>query len=131
MDTVLDDLYTFLNANTSGLFISNGRLIDTPSTCIALIEILGFEPPAETFGSRVNIERPQIQIVSRAGKHDYKTARDNAETVYAAIRQASTTISGTKYFNLAIRSSPHFQGEDDNSRYVITFTVDAWKEPNA
>jgi len=136
MAHILDDLAAYLDTNTSaftlGQNLFKGRFgPDFPSTCVVLFEILGFEPPAETYGSAVNIERPQIQVVSRAGADAYKVARTNSETAYKVFREASTSIGGVKYHLLDIRSSPHYLGEDDNSRHMITFTIDVWKEPSS
>lgn len=140
MPNVLDDLAVFINAASSafkiGSTLNKGRIPDSPEICITLIEVLAFEPPFDTFGpsGSFNWERPQIQIVSRGGQHDYKTARDNAETVYKIVRNVyntTTGINGTKYHYIAPRSSPHYQGEDDNSRHLITFTIDVWKEPSS
>lgn len=141
MPGVVDDLAAFINAANSSFTIggklSKGRMPDSPDEVVALIEILGFEPPTETFGasgSFSQIERPQIQVLSRGPKDDYETARTNSETVYKILRsvyESSTGINGTKYFMIQIRSSPHFQGEDDNSRYHISFTADCWKSPSS
>jgi len=140
MASVLDDLAIYIHAQSTTFTIGGklwkGRVPDTPDECVALIEILGFEPPAETFGpsGSFNWERPQIQVISRAGRDAYKTARTNAETVYKILRSVhnnTTGINGTKYHLLSIRSSPYYQGEDDNSRHMISFTVDVWKDPSS
>jgi hypothetical protein len=136
MATVMDDIATYLAANTTvfalGTNLFKGRFgPDMPSTCVCLQEILGFEPPAETYGSKVNVERPQIQIISRAGTNAYNTARSNAETAYKVLREATTSIGGVKYYLLDIRSTPHYLGEDDNSRHMIAFTIDVWKSPSS
>lgn len=141
MANTLDDLTTYLASQMStswvaGTNIFAGRIPNSPDTCIALIEILGFEPPAETFGASgsFNIERPQIQVVSRAGQKDYQVARTNAETAYQSLRSKYGTLStssGVNYHLLAIRSSPHYEGEDENSRHIITFTVDVWKDAHS
>ena len=139
--STLDDLTTYLadqmsTSWTAGTNIFAGRLPNSPDTCIALIEILGFEPPAETFGAsgtNFNIERPQIQVVSRAGQKDYQEARTNAETAYQSLRSKYGTLStssGVNYHMLQIRSSPYYQGEDENSRHIISFTIDVWKQPH-
>jgi hypothetical protein len=137
----IDDIASYLADQMStgwavGTNIFKGRMPDTPDTCIALIEVLGFEPPAETFGASgsFNWERPQIQIVSRAGKLDYETARTNSETAYQKLRSVYGTLStssGVEFHLLDIRSSPYYQGEDDNSRHILSFTVDVWKDPHA
>jgi hypothetical protein len=134
--TVLDDVASYLDDNTSAFTLNTnlfkGRFgANFPSTCICVQEILGFEPPAETYGSTVNIERPQIQVISRAGANAYKDARVNAETAYKVLREATTSINGVKYFLLDIRSTPYYLGEDDNSRHMVGFTVDVWKAPSS
>jgi hypothetical protein len=141
MPSTLTDLTKYLadqmsTSWTAGENIFSGRLPNEPDTCIALIEILGFEPPAETFGASgdgFNMERPQIQVVSRAGKKDYEVARTNAETAYQKLRSKYGTLStssGVNYHLLRIRSSPYYQGEDENSRHIMSFTIDVWKDPH-
>ncbi|MHA2046599.1 MAG: phage tail terminator protein, partial [Candidatus Thorarchaeota archaeon] len=137
---VLDDLALYINSQNSSFTIGGslwkGRLPDTPSTVIALVEVLGFEPPTETFGASgsFNWERPQIQVLSRAGKNEEQLSRDNSETIYKILRnlyQSTTGINGTKYHLVGVRSSPHYQGEDDNSRHYYTFTLDVMKDPSS
>lgn len=137
--TVLRDMANYLaNQSTSWIAGTNlfaGFLPDKPNTCIALIEVLGFEPPAETMGgSDVNVERPQIQVVSRSEQMDYETARTNSKWAYKTLRNKLSTAlgstSGTHYLAILPRTSPYYQGEDDNARHVITFTLDVWKEPS-
>lgn len=138
MGNVLDDLAIYITAQstlfTMGASLVKGRLPDKPTTCVALIEGLSFEPPIETFGASGSfggMERPQIQIVSRGGPNDYKKARDNSEAVFKIVRSVyntSTGINGTKYHMIKVRSTPYYQGEDDNSRHIISFTVDVWKD---
>ncbi len=117
--------------------LHKGRLPDAQATVVALIELLSFEPPIETFGASGSFggwERPQIQVLSRSSSNDYLTARNNAETVYKILRSVyntSTGINGTKYHYIQPRSSPYYQGEDDNSRHMITFTIDVWKDTSS
>lgn len=137
MARVLDDIASYINSQNSsfveGTNLFGGRLPDSPDTVICLVEPLGFEPPAETFGASgsFNWERPQIQVLSRAPKNDYETARTNSETVYKILRSVYGTINGTKYHLIIPRSTPYFQGEDDNSRLMLSFTLDIIKDPSS
>lgn len=111
-------------------------MADKPSTCVALIETLGLESPNETFGATgsFNWERPQIQVVSRAGRDDYLTARKNAETVYKILRNQyndSTGINGTKYHLIKPRTPPHYNGQDENFRHEMTFILDIMKDTSS
>ena len=138
MANVLDDLAVYITSQsssfTTGGNLFKGRLPDTPTTCAVLLETLSFEPPIETYGPSGSFggwERPQIQIITRGGQNDYKTARDNAETLFKIVRSVyntTTGINGTKYHMIKVRSTPYYQGEDDNSRHLISFTIDVWKE---
>ena len=110
-----------------------GFMPDKPNECIAILEPLGFEPPAETMGSAdINVERPQIQIVSRGPANDYETPRRNINWAYKNLRNlVSTSLgSGTHYLYIGTRSSPYYQGEDENSRHFLVFTLDVWKHPS-
>lgn len=139
MARVIEDLCVYIAANTTfveGDNLWGGRLPPSPDTVICLFEPLGFEPPTETFGASGNFgwERPQVQVISRAAKNDYPTARDNSEIIYKVLRsvyEATTGINGTKYHMIIPRSTPYFQGEDDNSRLMISFTCDVWKDPSS
>jgi hypothetical protein len=142
MATVLDDLGAYLSTAlgtswTVGGNIFLGTIPDSVDTCISLIETLTFEP-IDTFGTTAGdanlakIERPQIQVISRATQHDYETARTNSELAYKQLHGTyKLTQSGTLYLAIIARSTPHYQGEDNNSRHMITFTLDVWKEPNS
>jgi hypothetical protein len=142
MGNVLDDLAIYINSQNSSFTIgdtlSKGRYgARSPATCVALIEVISFEPPIDTFGASGSFggwERPQIQVLSRSSKYDYQTARTNAETVYKILRSVyntTTGINGTNYHYIKVRSSPYYQGEDDNSRHLISFTVDCWKDTSS
>lgn len=139
MGNVLDDLAVYINSQNSS-FTVGGTLLkgtfgdNSPSTCNVLFEIIAFEPPIDIFGPSGTFggwERPQIQVISRSSSLDYKTARDNSETLFKILRSVYSTttgINGTKYHYIKARSTPYYQGEDDNSRHMITFTVDCWKD---
>lgn len=118
---------------TEGRNIFLGFMPDKPNECIAVIDVLGFEPPAETMGrSDINVERPQIQIACRGPANDYQTPRLNAKWAYKNLRNLVSTSLGsdTHYLYIGTRSSPYYQGEDENSRHFVGFTLDVWKEPS-
>lgn len=139
MGNVLDDLAIYINSQNSsftvGGTLQKGRFgANSPATCNALLEVLAFEPPIDTFGASGSFggwERPQIQVLSRSSSLDYEAARNNSETLYKILRSVYGTINGTKYHYIQARSSPHYQGEDDNSRHMITFTIDCWKDTSS
>ena len=135
MGNVIDDLAVYINSQSSsftpGVKLQGGMMLDTPSTCVAILEVLGMPSPNDTFGS-YNWERPQIQVISRAGRDDYLTARNNAETVYKMLRNKhSTTINGTKYHNMSPRTPPYYNGQDENFRHELTFMLDIIKDPSS
>jgi hypothetical protein len=137
MANVLDDLATHIAANTSFVVdtsLFKGSFPDTPDTCITLVEIIGDEP-IETMSPSLGgfrIERPTIQVVSRAGSNDYKTARDNAETVYKKVHNiVETDLSGTRYHLVEALQPPYNIDRDKNGRWWVGFNCNVMKAPNA
>jgi hypothetical protein len=133
IEEIGDWLASQSTAWTAGTNLFLGFLPDKPDTCLALVDVLGFEHPAETMGNAdVNVERPQVQVLARGPANDIETPKLNIGRAYKLLRnRTSTSLGGnTHYLRIGARSSPYSDGEDNNSRYIETFTLDVWKEPS-
>jgi hypothetical protein len=112
------------NLGTLGQTIFLSIMPDTPDVCTAVYEYAG-QSPLDTFGASVNIalDRPNIQVMTRAGRNDYVTARDRAVNVRNALaRVSNTTLSGIQVLRLAPASAINSIGNDDKDRPLVTIT---------
>ncbi len=77
-------------------------------------------------------QRPTAQVVVRA--KDYVVARLKAEEVYNALGGANGlynfTLNGVKYKSLTPRTEPIDTGFDENNRLMISFNIDAERQPS-
>jgi len=134
MATVLDDIAVHLQTQSLGTIGTNlfkGYMPDTPDVCVAIIELSGDNPidtMAPSLGT-INIDRPALQILCRAGQDDYSAARVKAEAAYRALHNlVDTTVNGIRYLNIDATRPPAPIDRDENSRWVIGFEIDVWKE---
>jgi len=136
MATVTDDLHTYLSAQFPAETIRTGFLPTDPDQVIGIIERPGGEPPAETFvgrgrGPTLHMELPNIQIIVRTPKDQYKASRDLADLVFHAVHNlVGITISGTRYAVIEATQSPYNIGIDEQGRWLIGFGLRCWKRPN-
>jgi hypothetical protein len=96
------------------------RMLPDPDVSVAVYEYAG-RPPIETMKAGLAIEQPSLQVVVRAGRDDYPTARDKAE----AIRQSlclvtDQTLSGLRVLRIMPRSSVNPIGLDDKDRPMLS-----------
>lgn len=118
--TVLEAVGAYLQANGHGTLGTNmfyGRMPDAPDVCIGIYEYEGLQPQ-ETFNDgKFGIEMPRIQIVARASREDYPTARDAA--VAARDRLAAVldqTLSGYRVLRIQAVGGVIPLGYDSNDR---------------
>lgn len=120
MATVIESIAAYLQTNNQGTLGTNmfiGRMPDAPDVSICLYEYEG-QAPMENFGAGAfSIEQPRIQIVCRATREDYPTARDKAVAIrdlLAAITEQ--TISGKRILRVQALGSIVPLGYDTNDR---------------
>lgn len=109
----------------STLFLS--LMPDTPDVCVAVYEYEGLVP-LDTFGASVTValDRPQIQVMTRATRNDYVTARDKAVDVRNSLAKISNTnISGIQILRIAPNSAINPIGLDEKDRPLVTITFTA------
>jgi hypothetical protein len=129
---ILEALGDYLVTNNKGALGSTiflGKMPASPDYCITVYEYEGV-PPKESFGTAAfDIDMPRIQVVVRAARDDYPTARDAAESIrqlFASI--TNLTISSTKVLRVASIGSTLPLGLDDKDRPRISANFQAYVE---
>lgn len=106
------------------LFI--GILPDQPDRCVAIYEYAGAAPLEVMVDETATLERPSIQVLVRAGRNDYPTARMLAGSVQATLSAiANETIDGERFLRVHTLSSVNALGTDDNDRPMFSLALQA------
>lgn len=109
---------------TLGTNIFLSIMPDTPDLCTAVYEYAG-QSPLDTFGASVNIalDRPNVQVMTRASRNEYVAARDRAVNVRNALAKVSNVnLSGIQVLRIAPASAINHIGLDEKDRPLITIT---------
>lgn len=131
MATVLEAIGSYIDTNSADLSLGTNlflsKMPESPDFCVAVFEYEGL-PPIETFGaSGFVIDRPSVQVMVRAGREDYVTARDKAATLRGLISQISNaSVSGIGILRVASMGSIVPLGTDELERPLIVFNVDCF-----
>ena len=129
--TVLEAVGSYIDSNSATLTIGTNlflaKMPDTPDLCVAVYEYQGFAP-METFGSQgFEVDRPSIQVVVRATRDDYPTARNLAQDLRILLAALTdTTVNGLRVVRLASNGSVLSLGVDDLDRPRIAFNLDCF-----
>jgi hypothetical protein len=132
MPTILESIGDYLQ-NTSSAFGAHasqgtlgttlflGTLPESPDVCTAVYENSG-TPPAFTMGSGViAIDYPMLQIISRATREDYPTARDKIEVIRNLLASITdVTISGVHVLRIEPMGSVNPLGIDPKQRPLLS-----------
>lgn len=99
----------------TNLFI--GLMPNDPDAMLAIYEYAG-SPPLEVLVSNdATIERPSVQVMARAGRNDYPTARALIEAARDSLTAITDeTISGVRFLRVTQISSINALGVDENDR---------------
>lgn len=129
MSTILEAIGDYLQAQSEGTLgtsIFLGRMPDTPDACVCVYESAG-SLPEMTFGAAgIAIDRPIIQIICRAGRDDYPTARDKATSIRNKLSPlVNTTLSGIKVMRLEPTGSVNPIGPDEKDRPLVSMNFQA------
>lgn len=125
---LLDDMCDFLTTGgmTSSIIFAG---VSPPhgDTVVTVYETGGL-PPVHTMGHGVGfVERPQVQVVSRAST--YATARQNAQVAFQLLDgMPRRQINGTWYLYAEAVQSPFLIGRDAQERVQVAFNVNIIKE---
>lgn len=101
-----------------------GMMPNSPDECLALYEYAGESPLEVLIDNTATLERPSVQVMSRAGRNDYPTARAlivSARDSLTAI--VNETISGSTFLRVHALSSINALGVDENERPRFTLSV--------
>lgn len=109
---------------TPGTNLFLGLLPNSPDVCVALYEYAGEQPLEVLQDDSATLERPSVQVIVRAGRNDYPTARTlmvNVRDTLTAI--ANETISGVTFLRVSQNSSINAVGTDENDRPLFTLAL--------
>ena len=129
MATALEAIGTYIDSNNATLTIGTNlflaKMPDTPDLCVAVYEYEGFAP-LETFGATaIQIDRPSLQVVVRAGRDDYPTARDLADTLRTLVAgMTNVSVSGQTVMRVSSSGSLYPLGADQLDRPRVVFNLD-------
>lgn len=121
-NTILEAVANYLASNgqgTVGTSIYMSRMPETPDLCVCVYENEGGMPEF-TMGSTM-LSNPAIQVMVRATREDYQTARDKAEAIRVLLSQvANQTLSGVEVLRIQPVGSVLPIGLDKNDRPLIS-----------
>lgn len=109
---------------TVGTDIYIGLMPTSPDSCIALYEYAG-EAPLEVFqDNAATVEQPSVQVMARAGRNDYPTARALIEAARDSLTAVTNETLGTVRF-LRVReiSAINAIGGDEKDRPRFTLSL--------
>jgi len=124
MATILESIGDYLVTNSHGtlgtsLFL--GTLPESPDACVAVYENSGSSPTFTMGAGGIQIDYPMIQIICRAGREDYPTARDKADTIRILLASVvETTVSGVHIMRIEPMGSVNQLGVDPKYRPLIS-----------
>ena len=126
---ILEALADRLQAASVGIVgtdIFIGIMPSSPDVCIALYEYAG-EPPMEAFrDGGASIDVPSIQVMVRASRNDYPTARSKIVAVRDNFSAVTNETSGSVVFlRVHELSSINALGVDENDRPRFTQSFQA------
>lgn len=133
MSTILEAVGTYLQTQGQGTLGTNlflGRMPSSPDVCVGVFEYEG-AIPSETFGNAATaIDRPRVQVLVRAGRDDYPTARNQARTIRGILGAVTqTTLSGITVLRIRPTGSVNPLGPDENDRPMISVNFEVMVLP--
>jgi len=124
MATILESIGDYLVTNSQGTLgtsIFLGTLPESPDSCVAVYENSGSSPAFTMGAGGIRIDYPMIQIICRAGREDYPTARDKADTIRILLASVvETTVSGVHIMRIEPMGSVNQLGVDPKYRPLIS-----------
>jgi len=133
MATILEAVGDYLQAQGHGtlgvnLFLS--MMPETPDTLVSVYENAGDSPMFTMGAAAWAIDRPTLQVICRATRGDYPTARDKAETIRALLGAVTEqTLSGINVMRIAPQGSVIPMGEDENLRPMVSANYECMVRP--
>lgn len=109
---------------TAGVNLFIGLMPNSPDVCVALYEYAGEQPLEVLRDNAATLERPSVQVMVRATRNDYPTARDLIADVRDTLTAiANEDISGVTFLRVSQNSSINAVGTDDNDRPLFTLSL--------
>ncbi len=101
-----------------------GIMPDKPDRCVAIYEYAGAQPLEVLVNDSATLERPSIQVMTRAARNDYPSARSLIQAVRNNLTTiANETISGDRFLRVNQISSINALGVDENERPRFTLSL--------
>jgi hypothetical protein len=117
---MLEALVDRLNSASVAVTASNmfiGLMPTSPDRCVTLYEYAGSPPLEVMVNNNATLERPSVQVITRASRNDYPSARSLIESVRDTLTAITNeTISGVTFLRVNQISSINALGSDDNDR---------------
>jgi hypothetical protein len=109
---------------TAGVNLYIGLMPSSPDVCVALYEYAN-EPPLEVLRDNgATLERPSVQVMVRASRNDYPTARNLIKNVRDSLTGITDeTISGVRFLRVNQNSAINSVGTDENDRPIFTLSL--------
>ncbi len=109
---------------TAGTNLYIGLLPNSPDVCVALYEYAGEQPLEVLRSNGATLERPSVQVIARASRNDYPTARQLIRQVRDTLTAITDeTISGVRFLRVNQNSSINAVGTDENDRPLFTLSL--------
>lgn len=133
MATILEAVGDYLVANGQGTLGTNiflSVMPETPDALVAVYEAVGDTPSFTMGGAAVAINRPVIEVICRASRGDYPTARDKAESIRNLLGAVvGQTLSGIQVLRMAPQGWLNPLGEDENLRPTVSVNFECMVLP--
>lgn len=127
---LLDDIADLLSTGGISGTVYKGWMPDAGTTAVAVYET-GGQRSVHAMGAEPGqavVERPRVQVVTRAAGDDYQTARNAANNAFRLLDGVrERTINGTRYLWICAVQSPFLMGRDANQRVLIAANFDVMK----
>lgn len=120
----LADKLTAASVATVGTNLFIGIMPNSPDVCVSLYEYAG-SPPLEVMRDNdATLERPSVQVLARASRNDYPTARDLISDVRDSLTSITDeTIGNVRFLRVNQNSSINAVGTDENDRPLFTLSL--------
>ena len=106
---------------TLGTNLFLGTLPDSPDACVAVYENAGSSPVFTMGSGGIRVDYPMLQIITRATREDYPTARDKAEEIRVLLASVlEQTVSGVHIMRIEPMGSVNQLGVDPKYRPLIS-----------
>lgn len=129
---ILEALGDYLHGKeglTQGTNLFLAKMPDSPDVCVTLYEYEGMVPKESFGGNPYDIDMPRVQVVVRASRDDYPTARDKAKAVRDLLADLTDiTISNTRILRVASTGGTFPLGLDDKDRPRISLNFQVFVE---